>query len=162
MYEIDRLQRTDHYADLDDLARVVAADDVDAVHHRGRLGLVAGPAWLHTSASAESLAYTEYRLGGHSTAFSEDHRIAFEFPADSLGLDLGGFVEVDLASHVGVRLDLRYTWAPERDAAVVLLGDSPDAVFTVDRATVAHDLAPAPVRLDPSLFRAAVLLSLRF
>jgi hypothetical protein len=86
----------------------------------GRLGLAAGPAWLHAKGRAQSLVYTGYHMGGHSTAFEQDYLVSFEFPADSLGLDLGGFVDVDLGRHAGLRLDVGYCWAPAKDAEVTL------------------------------------------
>ena len=47
----------------------------------GRLGVAAGPAWLHTKGRAESLVYTAYHMGGHSTSFYQDYLVSFEFPA---------------------------------------------------------------------------------
>ena len=90
---------------------------------RARLGVSAGPTWLHTSGHAESLVFTSYTLGGHSVLFSEDHLVSFEFAASGLGLDVGGFLEADLGRAVGVRLDVRYVWGPERDADVTLARD---------------------------------------
>jgi hypothetical protein len=58
---------------------------------RARLGVSAGPAWLWTKGRAESLVYTAYFMGGHSTSFSEDYLVSFEFPASTLGLDVGWF-----------------------------------------------------------------------
>jgi hypothetical protein len=29
-------------------------------------------------------------MGGHSTSFSEDYLVSFEYPANALGLDVGG------------------------------------------------------------------------
>ena len=98
--------------DLDDL---VAWADLGT---RGRLGVTVGPAWVRAKGSAQSLIYTEYHMGGHSTAFDQDYRVSFDFPADALGLDLGGFAEVALGRHAGLRLDARYCWAPEKDAEV--------------------------------------------
>jgi hypothetical protein len=48
---------------------LVAWTDLGA---RARLGVSAGPAWLWTKGRAESLVYTAYFMGGHSTSFSED------------------------------------------------------------------------------------------
>ena len=49
---------------------------------RGRLGVSAGPAWLHTKGRAESLVYTAYHMGGHSTSFDQDYLVSFEFPTE--------------------------------------------------------------------------------
>lgn len=131
---------------------------------RGRIGLSAGPAWLRTKGRAESLVYTVYRMGGHSTSFSEDYLVSFEFPASTLGLDVGGFVETDLGRRMGLRLDLRYCWGPERDADVTLreIVNADEVIWTVDLADIERGLAPAAVRVDPSLFRAALALTVRF
>jgi hypothetical protein len=129
-----------------------------------RLGGVAGPAWLHTKGRAESLVYTVYHMGGHSTSFYQDYLVSFEFPADTLGLDLGGFAEVDLGRRVGLRLDARYCWGPEQDADVTLreIVNVDEIVWTAELADIQTGLAPAPVRVDPSFFRVALALTIRF
>jgi hypothetical protein len=134
------------------------------VGSRGRVGFSAGPAWLHAKGSAQSLVYTEYHMGGHSTAFDQDYRVSFEFPASALGLDLGGFGELDLGRHVGLRLDVRYCWAPEKDATVSVreIVNPEEIVWTVDLADIQGGLAPAPVPLELSFFRAALALGFRF
>jgi hypothetical protein len=113
---------------------------------KARVGISAGPAWLRSEGEAESLVYTVYTLGGHSVLFSEDHLVSFDFPSSGLGLDVGAFLEADLGPNVGLRLDARYFWGPEREAEVTLL----------------DGLAPAPVSVDPSLFRAALSLVIHF
>jgi hypothetical protein len=131
---------------------------------RGRLGLVVGPAWLHAKGRAQSLVYTEYHMGGHSTAFDQDYLVSFEFPANALGLDVGGFAEVDLGRHAGLRFDVGYCWAPEKDAQVTLRDfvNSSEIVWTVEMSDVQSGLAPAPVPLELSFFRASLALSVRF
>jgi hypothetical protein len=131
---------------------------------RARVGFSAGPAWIRTSGQAESLVYTTYSLGGHSVLFSEDHLVSFEFPSSGLGLDIGAFLEADLGPNVGLRLDARYFWAPEREAEVTLLDvvNAADVIQNVGLAEIQTGLAPAPVSVDPSLFRAAVSLVIHF
>jgi hypothetical protein len=131
---------------------------------RGRLGVSAGPAWLQTKGSAQSLVYTAYHMGGHSTSFYQDYLVSFDFPANTLGLEVGGFAEADLGRHVGLRLDLRYGWGPESDADVTLreIVNPDEIVWSAELADVQSGLAPAPVRVDPSSFRAALALTWRF
>lgn len=131
---------------------------------RARVGVAAGPAWLHAKGRAESLVYTEYHMGGHSTSFYQDYRVSVEFPADTLGLDVGGFVEVDLGRRAGLRLDARYCWGPEQDADVTLreIVNTDEIVWTAELAEIQAGLAPAPVRVDPSFFRASLALTFRF
>lgn len=131
---------------------------------RGRLGLSVGPAWLRTKGHAESLVYTSYFLGGHSTLFSQEALVSFDFPSSTLGLDAGGFAEVDLGSHVGLRLDLRYGWGPEQEADVTLaeILNPDDMIRTIALAEVEQGLAAAPVLVDPSVFRATLVLTFRF
>lgn len=130
----------------------------------GRLGFSAGPAWLRTKGRAESLVYTAYHMGGHSTSFYQDYLVSFEFPASTLGLDLGGFAEVDLGRRVGLRLDVRYCRGPEHDADVTLreIVNADEVIWSTDLADIQAGLAPAPVRVSPSLFRAALAVTLRF
>jgi hypothetical protein len=130
----------------------------------GRLGVSAGPAWLHAKGLAESLVYTAYHMGGHSTSFYQDYLVSFEFPASTLGLDVGGFAEVDLGRHVGLRLDARYVWGPEQDTEVTLreIVNADEVIWSADLADIQTGLAPAPVRVDPSFSRVALALSFRF
>jgi len=131
---------------------------------RGRLGVAAGPAWLHTKGRAESLVYTAYHMGGHSTSFYQDYLASFDFPSSALGLDVGGFAEVDLGRHVGLRLDARYVWGPEQDAEVTLreIVNADEVIWSADLADIQTGLAPTPVRVDPSFFRVALALTVRF
>jgi hypothetical protein len=136
---------------------------LDAGSH-ARLGVSAGPAWLHAAGQAQSLVYTSYTLGGHSVLFSDDHLVSFEFPASTLGLDLGAFLEAELGARVALRADARYFWGPEQDAGVALreVVNPGEIVQAVDLAQIQAGLAPSPVRLDPSFFRAALSLVVRF
>jgi len=131
---------------------------------KARVGLSAGPAWIRTSGVTERLVYTTYSLGGHSVLFSEDHLVSFESPTSGLGLDVGAFLEADLGANVGLRFDARYFWATERDAEVVLQDNvnATDVIQNVGLAEIQAGLAPAPVSVDPSLFRAAVSLVIHF
>jgi len=135
----------------------------DAGRH-ARVGVSAGPAWLHASGRAQSLVYTRYFLGGHSVLFSDDHLVSFGFPASTLGLDVGAFLEADLAARVALRADARYFWGPTEDAEVTLLEVvNPGEVLQVlELAEIQSGLAPPPLRLDPSFFRAALSLVVRF
>ena len=71
---------------------------------------------------------------------------------------------MDLGRQAGLRLDVRYTWGPERDAEVTLreIVNADEIVFGAELTDIRSGLAPAPVRVDPSLFRAALALTLRF
>jgi hypothetical protein len=130
----------------------------------GRLGLSAGPAWLRTKGQAESLVYTAYFMGGHSTSFDQEYLVSFEFPSGTLGLGAGGFAEVDLGRSVGLRLDLRYCWGPEQDADVTLreIVNADEVIRSTVLAEIERGLAPAAVRVDPSFFRATLALTFRF
>jgi hypothetical protein len=136
---------------------------VDAGPH-ARLGVSAGPAWLHAKGQAESLVYTTYVLGGHSVLFSDDHLVSFEFPASGPGLDAGAFLEADLGARVSLRVDARYFWGPERDAPVTLreVVNADEVIQSVGLAEIQAGLAPKPVRLDASFSRAALSLVVHF
>jgi len=131
---------------------------------RARLGVSAGPTWLRTTGHAESLVLTSYTLGGHSVSFSEDHLVSFELAASGLGLDLGGYLEADLSRAVGVRLDVRYDWGPERDADVTLgeIVNASEIIRSIPLAEIEAGLAPPPLRLDPSFVSASLQLAFRF
>ncbi len=131
---------------------------------RARLGVAAGPAWLRSSGRAQSLVYTAYRMGGHSTSFAEDLLVSFAFSSHTLGIDAGAFVEADLGSRVALRLDARYAWAPEGDADVKVenVVNAEAVINDIDPAEIARGLLPAPVRLDPSLLRISLALVVHF
>lgn len=131
---------------------------------RARLGVSAGPMWLRTTGHAESLVFTSYTLGGHSVSFSEDHLVSFEFATSGLGLDLGGSLEAELGRAVGIRVDVRYGWGPERDADVTLreIVNASEIIRSASLAEIEAALAPPPLRLDPSFFSASVQLTFRF
>jgi hypothetical protein len=135
----------------------------DAGQH-ARLGISAGPAWLHARGTAQSLVYTRYFLGGHSVLFSDDHLVSFELPASTLGLDVGAFLEADLGPRVALRADARYFWGPTEEADVTLLEvvNPGEVLQAIDLAGIQAGLAPPPLRLDPSFFRAALSLVVRF
>jgi hypothetical protein len=162
------LRRSEARPEADGRLRTLAiALDVVAwteVGSRGRLGVSVGPAWLRTKGRAEGLVYTSYFLGGHSVAFSQDYLVSFELPASALGLDAGAFAEVELGGRIGLRLDLRYGWGGERDAAVTLreIANADEVIRSADLADIERGLAPAPARVDPSSFRAALALVYRF
>jgi hypothetical protein len=50
--------------------------------------------------------YTRYWLGGHSTLFSEDSLLLFDFPSNTLAAELGLFVETDVGRRLGLRLEV--------------------------------------------------------
>jgi hypothetical protein len=131
---------------------------------RARLGAAAGPAWLRTSGNASSLVFTSYTLGGHSVLFSQDHLVSLDFTASGLGLDMGGFVEADLGRAVGVRVEVRYDWGPERDADVTLLEvvNASEVIRNVPLAEIEAGLAPPALRLDASFVSASLQLTIRF
>ncbi len=129
---------------------------------RARLGVAAGPAFIHTSGRAQSLVYTRYSLGGHSTPFYEDFLMSFDFPSSRLGAALGVFVEADLGRRLGLRLELGYLWGPEHDATVELRErvNSDQALTTPSLAEIEAGLAPAPVRVDPRLLHVSLALTI--
>ena len=131
---------------------------------RARLGASAGPTWLRTSGNAERLVFTSYILGGHSVLFSQDHLVSFDFATSGLGLDVGGFLEGDLGRAVGVRLDVRYNWGPERHADVTLgeIVNASEIIRGVPLAEIEAGLAPPPLRLGPSFVSASLQLAFRF
>jgi hypothetical protein len=90
--------------------------------------------------------------------------VSFQFTADTLGLEVGGFAEVDLGHRTGLRLDLRHVWGPERDADVTLreIVNAAEIIWSAELADIQSGLAPVPARIDPSLFRAAAALTFRF
>ncbi len=146
------VERTTEWADTEGTRRVttiVAGPVLRWVGRSGRAsGTVSGGLGLHrVTGPIRSLAYTAFRLGGHSTLFPSQHRIEVEPEAGRwiVGPYLGADVRVPAAGAVGfvagARVYLGGTPEP-MGITVERLVDPDDDVFVPDLATVAAALEP--------------------
>lgn len=132
---------------------------------RVRLGASGGLAWLRTTGRLEGLTYSSYHMGGHSTVWPEDMELAAEVrPVSGLGIDLGGFLVVELGRRLELRADGRWFGVPEREAELRVgeVLDLDSVILQEDVATIEANLRPAPLALSASAFRATVGLALAF
>ena len=112
---------------------------------RARLGVSAGPAWLRASGHAERLVFTSSR----SAATRCSSRRTTSSPSTSRravsASTSGGFVDADLGRVVGVRVDVRYVWGPERDADVALreIVNASEIIRSLPLAEIEAGLDPA-------------------
>ena len=111
-----------------------------------------GLAWIRLSGEAEPLAFTTFRLGGHSTLFSDDFRVRAALgPTSILGGYLGGVLAVDVSRHVAVATGLRVLVAGDADvsARVDAIVDTSGGVTGLEPRDVDLIMAPGPARLSP-------------
>lgn len=146
------------------------AFDADAVL-RVRLGprvglrLSAGPSLLRVSGEARSLAYSVFRLGGHSVLFGEDYRLAYSLTgASALGVNGGLALEAELGQRLALWLDLRGRLAGDLELPVRVteVVNRDEVIWELAPEQAQSGLAPAPVRFNASGIRVAVGMTLRF
>ena len=104
---------------------------------RGRLGgtLSGGLAWVRTAASFEPLGYTMFVLGGHSTLFANEYRLATEMvPTTEVRGNVGGTIDVRLGGHAGLSFGLRQVLGPETRSTL--------RVVSVDRSQAGFEPPP--------------------
>jgi hypothetical protein len=94
-----------------------------------------------------SLGYTEFRMGGHSTLFSSQHRIEVETGDDAwiVGPYLAGDVRIRVTGRVGLTAGLRVHLSGEpdpRQTRVVGLVDPDEDPFVPNLAAVEAALEP--------------------
>jgi hypothetical protein len=111
-----------------------------------------GLAWIRLSAEAEPLAFTAFRLGGHSTLFSDDFRVRAALgPTSILGGYLGGVLAVDVSRHIAVAAGLRVLVAGDGDvsARIDAIANATAGVTAPGPRDVDLIMAPGPARLSP-------------
>ena len=124
-----------------------------AVAGRVSASVSGGLSWNRLSGNAESLGYTEYRLGGHSVLFPEEMHLAFELePTNRPGFNVGGDIDIGVARHAAIVAGYRYLGAkttrmPVRLTAIL---NQDDLVFRPGLDDIAQRL-----RIPPALMRAS-------
>lgn len=123
-----------------------------------------GLAWLRLAGRAEPLAYTTFRLGGHSTLFREDVRVRAALgPTTILGGYVGGAIAVDVSRHVAVGAGLRMLAARAVDVAsrIDAIVAPPGAGAGPEPRDVDAVMSPGPARISPQRVGVSVSVTIR-
>jgi hypothetical protein len=130
---------------------------VNAVVRLGRPDRVAltvsgGPTVYRLSGAVQPLAFTTFRLGGHSVLFEDDYRLAMALaPTNALGFDAGGEINVPVSRHAALVAGYRYIVAPTAAVAV-----SPTAILNGDQVIVQEALSDITAQLRPAPMRVSI------
>ena len=125
--------------------------------------LSAGVAWLRLAGTAKPLAYTTFRLGGHSVLFSDEYHLAGALqPTNTIGFDAAADINIPIASRMAAVFGIRYLRAPMVDVPVrvstVLNADQ--VINEMTAADIAQQFAPGPARTHVTASR--VVVGLKF
>lgn len=109
-----------------------------------------GPAFHRLGGTLQSVAFTTFRLGGHSVLFQDDFRLAMTTDSkQEIGFNVGGDLDVVVARHAAIVVGYRLYGGP--DASVTL---RPSAVLEPNTAGIQQSLddittslPQAPMRL---------------
>jgi hypothetical protein len=131
---------------------------------RVNVELSGGLSYYDLRGDAEALRYTVYRMGGHSTLFSEQYRLAYSVgPAHAFGANLGATLDVELGGGVCLMADARYFTAAAIAAPVTVteVTNRDTIVFLQEPATIQGNLHPPDVEISPARLRALVGIKIR-
>jgi len=112
-----------------------------------------GLSYYRLSGTAQSLGYTEFRLGGHSVLFSDEYHLAVSLePANVIGFNAGGEVNVPLGRRAAIVVGYRYLGGPTADVPVRLstILNADQVIIQETTASIAERLSPAPARVGVS------------
>lgn len=115
-----------------------------------------GLSWYRITGDAQPLGYTEYHMGGHSTLFSSDMKLAIGLgPTDSAGYNIGGDVSIALGPHAAILLGYRYLGGKSVDVAVtpIAVVNAAETPLVPTPQEIAQRMQPAPVHLRVSSSR---------
>jgi hypothetical protein len=130
---------------------------------RANATVSAGLTYNRVSGTANQLGYTTFRMGGHAVLFSDEYHVAVSLGATSVvGFDVGGEIDIPVNRRAALLLGYRYFGAPATDVSVRVASilNADQVVNQETPATIAQQLAPAPVRLKISESR--MLIGVKF
>jgi hypothetical protein len=103
--------------------------------------------------TVQPLAYTSFRLGGHSVLFQDDYRLSASFePSTAVGWNGGGDVSIAMGPRVAFLVGYRYLGSAGQDTSL-----RPTAILNSDQVVspqtigeIANQLGPLHARLSLS------------
>ena len=122
-----------------------------------------GLTFERVSGTMQPLAYTTYRLGGHSVLFEDDFLLAASLePTNAVGFNAGGDVCVSIHRGVALMVGYRYRGGPAIDMPVRITKviNADQILFEQTIAEISQQLAPRPARVDLSGSRVVMGLKL--
>ena len=115
------------------------------------------------SGTLQPVAYTSFRLGGHSVLFTDDYRLSVALePTMAVGFNIGGDLDIAVARHVALTIGLRYDGGPTagvnaRPDSVV---NAEQVVFEQPLSDIAQRLALPPAEVSLSAWRIVLAVKL--
>ena len=112
--------------------------------------------------SIAPLAYTTFRLGGHSVLFRDDYRLAGSFDASrALGFNAGGDLNVAANSHVALMVGFRFSGGPPRSlpVRVTTILNADQVLFQQSADEIAQQFEPSPARVG--VFGARIVVAMK-
>jgi hypothetical protein len=125
--------------------------------------LSGGLTFERVGGTLQPLAFTTYRLGGHSVLFEDDFLLAASLdPTSAVGFNAGGDVSFSIHRGVALMVGYRYRGTPAIDmpVRVTKVINADQIVFEQTLAEISQQLAPRPARVDLSGSRIVIGLKL--
>jgi hypothetical protein len=166
--EFDHDQSAEWPDTVGTLKRLTAGLGVVARFRRGGFGgaISGGLAYNHISGDGESLAYSTFRLGGHSVLFPDEPHLSFALEGTgAIGFQLAAQAEVALGKRQRAALvfGARYTGGGELEVPVLLqrVVNADSVIFVDTLPEIQAGLHPGPARISPKSFRLALGIQFR-
>jgi hypothetical protein len=142
----------------------IAVNGVGRVGHGRVTATLSGGLSVYAfGGSVQPLAYTTFRLGGHSVLFESDYRLAVALDAGrALGFNAGGDLNVAANPHVALMAGLRFSGGAiqEIPVRVTTILNADEVLLQQSVAEIAQQFEPRPVRLGLSGARIVVGMKL--
>lgn len=132
-------------------------------HGRVTATLSGGLSAYSFGGSVQPLAYTTFRLGGHSVLFQDDYRLAVSLDADrAWGFNAGGELNVAANSHVALMAGFRFSGGPTRSipVRVTTILNADQLLFQQSASEIAQQFGPRQARVGVSGARIVVGMKL--
>lgn len=123
-----------------------------------------GGSYYRLTGTVQPLGYTEFHLGGHSTLFSEDFRLAVSPEGHVFGFNAGADVSVAIARHAAVVAGIRFLGGPAADVPVRIaaIANADQIVFSQTIENISKQMALPGARLSVAAARTLVGLKLLY
>lgn len=139
----------------------VSVNAVVRAGHANRVSATAsGGLTIHRlTGTLQPMAFTSFRLGGHSVLFEDDYRLTMVLgPAISIGVNVGGDVDIALGPHAALTAGYRYFGAssPQIAAQAHDVVNADQVVFEQSLSDISARLGATPVTVSLSHSRITV------